>query len=108
MATRKGVERDLSISPFIYEVIYDDDKIEFVFSSKINYNKFNARILNNRINISKSLSHRFKMNINLDILADIVLYQKIEHRGFLIKVNNEVIEWLNIIILDGKIRILKN
>ena len=48
------------------------------------------------------------MNLNSDILSDIRTYLKIEHRGFLIVVNGEVIEWLNIIKLDGKVKILKN
>ena len=108
MLSRRGVCNDLKTSPFIYNVLYDNDTIDFIFSSKTNMNKFEERKLDNRVNISRSLTGRFKLNISMDILADIVLYQKIEHRGFLIKLNNEEVLWPSIIKLDGQIRMLKN
>ena len=109
MLSKRGVARDLKTSPYILELVYNnDDKISFVFSSKINYNKFINKYINNRINISDSLSNRFKISISFDILSDLCLYRKIEHRGFYIIYNDEVIEWLNNIKLDGLLRILQN
>lgn len=108
MLSRRGVTDDLKTSPYIVELNYNYDVIDYVFSSKINYNKFKNRYNKERENLSKSLVNRFKINLNSDILSDIRTYLKIEHRGFLIVVNGEVIEWLNTIKLDGKVKILKN
>lgn len=108
MLSRRGVTYDFESSPYVYELFYENNKIEFVFSSKLHYNKFNEKYLTYRDKIAISLSKRFNLNISMSILSDILLYRKIENRGFLIKYNDEVIKWLNIIELDGQMKILKN
>lgn len=108
MLSRRGVTYDFKTSPYVFETSYNNDKIVFVFSSKLHYNKFNEKYLIARDKIATSLSNRFNLNISFNILSDILLYRKIEKRGFLIKYNDEVVEWLNIIELDGQMKILKN
>lgn len=56
----------------------------FCFSSEKHLQKFKARLKDNRDYINKSLSRRFGVDINVNCLADILLYRKIETRGFLL------------------------
>lgn len=109
MLSRRGVSSDLQTSPYVVELLYEDEnRIAFYFSSKLHFNKFNDRFINKRIDLMYSLQNRFKINISLDILSDILLYKSIEHRGFYIRINDEVVTCLNNIELDGKLKILKN
>lgn len=56
----------------------------FCFSSEKHLQKFKERIKENRDYINRSLSRRFGVEIRVDCLADILLYRKIETRGFLL------------------------
>lgn len=82
---------------------FDTGKIEFYFSTELNLKKFRERIIENRKKINESLSNRFSLEIVNENLSDIILYRKIEKRGFLI-VNDrgEKIEWPNQIKLNGE------
>lgn len=80
MKTRNGVFYDLKHSTYRHE----ENGLTFVFSSKNHLEKFKKKILENREKINYSLSNRFNFNIDVSVLADIVLYNKIETRGFLI------------------------
>ena len=108
MLSRRGVTDNLKTSPYIVEINYNYDAIDYIFSSKVNYNKFKNRYLSERNILTKSLIDRFKININSNILSDIRTYLKIEHRGFLIVINGKVVECQDIIVLDGKMKILEN
>lgn len=80
MLTRNGVCYDFNISP--YRVTVDD--LTFVFSSQTHKEKFQKQLKTNRDTVNYSLSKRFKFKIDVSPLADVVLYRRIETRGFLI------------------------
>lgn len=83
--TRNGIVYDLRKSPYIV----DNDDLTFYFSSVNHKEKFIEKRTENRELISYSLSKRFGFNINFNLLSDIVLYSKVETRGFLIKYKGE-------------------
>jgi hypothetical protein len=91
MLTRGGICYDLSISPYIHT----SGEITYHFSSENHKQKFIKQQENHRKNISKSLSNRFGLLVEVDILADIVLYKKIESRGFHISTNEGTESCLN-------------
>ena len=80
MITKNGVCYDLNISPYSVTM----NGMKFVFSSKSHLDKFKKKVKENRDIINYSLSKRFNIQVNVEQLADIVLYRKIETRGFLI------------------------
>lgn len=80
MISRNGVYYDLTMSMYRYKV----DNLTYVFSSKLHLDKFKKKLKENRDIINYSLSRRFNVTVNVSQLADIVLYRKIETRGFLI------------------------
>lgn len=78
--------------------------LTFVFSSLLHKQKFEERLQENRDTINYSLSKRFNMNVDVSILADVVLYKKIETRGFLIVAKEGKATCLsNLIFNQGKI-----
>jgi hypothetical protein len=80
MVSRNGIYYNLEISPFISTV----DGLTFVFSSKIHKDKFDFKCDLNRAKLARSLSIRFNIDISINNLSDILLYKKIETRGFLL------------------------
>lgn len=100
--TRNGIAYDLTKSPYVLPFHYGHDDIVYVFSSELYKEKFFEKYTENRENISNSLSNRFGLHVENDILCDLVMYSKIEKRGFLIIHNGVNIECLNDITLDGK------
>jgi hypothetical protein len=75
---------------------FDTGVNTFYFSSELNMKKFRDKIIENRKRISDSLSNRFNMAIDNYNLSDVVLYRKIEKRGFLImNEKGEILEWPN-------------
>lgn len=86
MKTRDGIYYDLRYSDYKLTV----NCLTYVFSSQLHLEKFRARLKENRDIINYSLSKRFNFDVNVEQLADIVLYKKIEKRGF------------RIITIDGK------
>lgn len=101
MLTRGGIAYDLNTSPFHSVVCYGDLTLTFTFSGQYNLNAFESRLQENRDKINGSLTNRFKIDINCDILCDIKLYSTIEKRGFLVEGNEDRFECLNNIKLDG-------
>lgn len=106
--SRGGVAYDLSLSPFKVELNYKEDKITFKFSSELNVGRFENKIKEHRETINKSLSNRFNIGIDIPVISDIVLYSKIEKRGFLVLINGEEYKCQNIIKLTGVKKIQKN
>ena len=95
--TRGGVAYDFENTPFNAQVIYNHHMCEFKFSNALNVERFLKKQEEHRNFINKSLSNRFNLNIQMDYLSDVVLYKKIEKRGFLIAVydeNGEFARWL--------------
>ena len=80
MISRNGVVYDLNVSSYRYTV----GGLTYVFSSKLHLDKFKKKLKENRDIINYSLSKRFNMTVDVSQLADVVLYRKIETRGFLI------------------------
>ena len=88
MYTRDGICYDLNKS--IYKSTQNG--VTFVFSSKLYKEKFESKLKEHRENINKSLSNRFRISIDVSTLADVVLYMKIEKRGFLIEAKDEKLQ----------------
>ena len=84
MLSRNGIYYDLSQSTYRVKI----NGLTFVFSSKVHASKFKKRLQENRDIINYSLSKRFNYKVDMSALADIVLYKKIETRGFLIVDSN--------------------
>lgn len=82
MKTRNGIYYDLNYSKYIFNV--PDTNIKFVFSSMLYMTKFKEQYLLNREQQNIKFKARYKLNIDAVILPDIMLYNKIEKRGFLI------------------------
>ena len=106
--SRANIAYDLTISPHHLRVFYEDQNLlHFVFSSELYKNNFEARMNENREKIQKSLSNRFGYEFKCNILCDLVLYSKIEKRGFLVFYNGAPIECPDNITLDGNNLIMK-
>ena len=80
MISKNGVCYDLSVSQYRKSI----NGLTFVFSSQLHLDKFKKKLNENRDIINYSLSKRFNINVDVSELADVVLYRKIETRGFLI------------------------
>lgn len=97
LITKDGVCYALKQSPFRCT----KNGVTYVFSSKLHLTKFDSRIAKNRQTINTSLAKRFKINMDVSALADVILYSRIESRGFLIIVEGEYIECLSSIRCGG-------
>ena len=106
--SRGGVAYDLNLSPFKVEVDYEGEKVTFKFSSELNVKRFEDKVKEHRETIKTSLSNRFNMGIDIPVISDIVLYTKVEKRGFLILMNEEEYKCQNIIKLIGVKKIQKS
>lgn len=95
--TRNGIVYNLNISP--YRITIDD--LTFYFSSINHLKKFSDKLNENRKIIKHSLSKRFGFTVNITLLADIVLYSRVETRGFLITSNGRIYQCEKDIILNG-------
>jgi hypothetical protein len=82
MKTRNGIYYDLTLSSYIYKL--RDTGLTFVFSSDLHLTKFEEQYKKHRNDFNLKLKSRFRLNVNFTTFADIVLYKKIETRGFLI------------------------
>lgn len=101
--TRGGVAYNFDESPYRYNVSYkNDSSITFVFSSEFYRGNFIRKFKGNRKSINDSLSNRFGLKVEQNVLCDLKLYTSIEKRGFLIYQNGERIECLKSIRLDGE------
>lgn len=80
MLTRNGICYDLPNTPYRVKV----DGVIYHFSSELYRVKFIEKRLEHRQQLNASLSSRFNMEIETGNFADIILYRKIEKRGFLI------------------------
>lgn len=104
MMTRNGIVYKLELSPYKATV----EGVTFMFSSVNHLEKFLEKLGENRELITYSLSKRFGFSVNLSILNDIVLYAKVETRGFLIEHKGVYYSCKKDIILSGGILTKKN
>lgn len=79
--TRNNIFYDLSLSDFKFKT---DDDVTFCFSSKLYKDKFVAQHLDYRRRVSNYLTKTYSIDVSTSLFADVVLYTKIEKRGFLI------------------------
>lgn len=102
--TRNGIAYDLTKTPHTIEILYPDNKtkVQFCFSSQLCLNKFNDKFMQHRTKIKESLSNRFGLQVENNLLSDLVLYSKCESRGFFLRINDGEYTCLNSIRLDGK------
>ena len=80
MITKCGIYYKIEDSRFIITI----NERKYYFSSALHSKNFLEKLQENRDIINKSLSKRFDVCIKYDSLCDLVLYKKIESRGFLI------------------------
>lgn len=99
--TRDGVCKKLEYSPYNFTYFYKDKEITINFSSKLHLDKFVKLRQKNWSMIYNYLYKRFKFKIDCVILADCNLYQKIENRGFYIKIGNQVYTDVSKIVLTN-------
>ena len=99
--TRNGVAKELSKSPYIYTVLTESDVLHLYFSSKLHMKRFNEKRDDNYNMIYNYIYKRFKYQVDCRLLADLNLYQKIENRGFYVKLNKEVYLCPDNITLNG-------
>lgn len=104
MITRNGICYDLEMSSYRVKI----DGLTFVFSSKMHKEKFINKHKEHREKVNVSLSRRFNYDVNVDKLADIVFYRKIENRGFLIIDNEGNKLCQNNITFGGGVVIMRN
>ena len=106
--SRGGICYNLEITPFTVISKYENRKVKFSFSSEFYKGKFEAQIKEHREKINQSLSKRFGLVVFNPLLADIVLYSKIETRGFYLLIDDEEYKCLSSIKLTGVNQIQKN
>lgn len=106
--SRGGICYNLEMTPFLKSDKYDETKVVFHFSSDFYKNKFESQVEEHREKINQSLSKRFGLTYINPILADIVLYSKVESRGFYLLINDKEFKCLSSIKLNGVNQILKN
>lgn len=106
--TRNNIAYDFEISPYFLEVPYENTMLKYVFSSRLYKENFYNKYIENREKINNSLSNRFGIDIEIDILCDLKLYVTIEKRGFLIWKDGVKITCLECIKLDGMKMMKKN
>jgi hypothetical protein len=75
--TKRGIFYDLSESTYSLCL----DNITYVFSSISYMAKFQNQYIFNREDFAKKLYARYGLKIHFNVLADILLYRKIEKRG---------------------------
>lgn len=108
MLTRNGITYNLKLSPYEHIIKYSNgETIKYKFSSVLYREKFITRLNENRETINNSLSKRFGIELNNNVLCDLKLYSCIEKRGFLVETKEGNYECLNIIKLDGQNKIQK-
>lgn len=86
MKSRNGVYHTISESVYREEINYPESNMTliFMFSSTFYQDKFRNKLIENRYQINTVLRNRYKFFLDFDVLADILIYSKIEKRGFLI------------------------
>lgn len=82
MVTRNGIFYDLSKS--VYKLKIVDTGMIFVFSSDLHRTKFEEQQMKNRHEHNIKMTARYRINFRMTVLPDLLLYKKIETRGFLV------------------------
>lgn len=88
MKTRDNIYYDLHES--IYRI--EQGRMIFVFSSELYRTKFKEQVQQHRIQFNKKFKVRYGLAFDFKELPDVVLYCKIEKRGFLLIKKGEVMD----------------
>jgi len=101
MATRNNIYHDLAESPFriLLEGVF------YHFSSLLHLQKFVSLYPENRRKMTEYLAKLYTVNLSLHRLPDLVLYRKIETRGFFIKLEGSELTCLDSAIFMEKVLI---
>lgn len=100
--TKSGVEANLKISPYSYKIEYRSKTIEYHFSTARAMNRFGEMLESNRKFIMDSLENRFKVKFVIaKEFCDLILYRKLESRGFYILVNGRCYQWPGSLYYNG-------
>lgn len=106
MKTRNGIYYDLTKST--YSFISKELNLIFMFSSDLYLCKFEEQFKEHRKEFNLKYSVRFKFDVNFTLLPDLILYRKIEKRGFLIYNQKGATLCLENLILNGEKATLKD
>jgi YHS domain-containing protein len=101
MVTRNNIYKDLQSSPF--KIILEG--VIYHFSSLLHLQKFVSRYPKNRRSMTEYLAKLYNVNLSLHRLPDLILYRKIETRGFFIKLEGSELKCLDSVIFMEKILI---
>lgn len=83
-ATERGIYHNLRES----EYVASNGEVTLHFSSKLYLRKFIERCKNNRCKFKKRVERKEEeIPLNFDVLADLLLYEDIETRGFHVRIN---------------------
>lgn len=85
MLTRNGIELDLEESKYCYTY----KNLTFYFSSRFYLRKFDNELEKFIDNETKKLYNKLKVRADYSILLAVVLYKRIEKRGFKVMVDND-------------------
>lgn len=100
--TKSGVEANLKISPYYYKASYRNKVIEYRFSTARARDRFGEMLEANRNFIRDSLENRFKVKFVIaKEFCDLILYRKLESRGFYILIDGRCYEWAGSLYYNG-------
>lgn len=83
MMDKKGIERDFGVTPFIAVI----DGNEYYFSSQSNLETFCDKVASEDTEFNIAFNKRYGINVDIATLRNVMIYRKVERRGFRI-VNN--------------------
>lgn len=89
MLTKNGICYDLENSPFICATPF----FEYRFSSGTHLRKFKDNVDSRKSWLNDSMSRRFHIDVDMEILAELQLYMQVETRGFYVSDGENV--WRN-------------
>lgn len=104
--TKNGICHDLKSSPYTFTC--GDTNTKYFFSSQLHLNKFVENYANNRIDTCAVLTSKLKFTFKGNEISDLILYSKIENRGFYFIRNGVEYKWREIITLNGEIATPQN
>lgn len=89
MLTKNGICYDLDESPFVCSTPF----LEYRFSSGKHLEKFRENAEKRKAWLNDSMSRRFHIDVDIEILAELQLYMQVETRGFYVSDGEKV--WRN-------------
>lgn len=104
MKTRHGIFYNLHESSYVAQV----GRHKYYFSSQSHLDKFNERYPFFRKEFEDKLKDRYGIRINFNLISQLLLYKKIETRGFLVESGGEYYTCLDHIKLIGVNQIQRN